>query len=141
MPRIVYNTSCKPQKMTLQSRFAEQKIEKRILFLKNKPGKLLKTNGEPKKQTGNKAKTKLAKLLKTIEGFKKQTGNKPENKAGHVVENKGSQKTNRKQTQDRLELLPALLELSSLPFGWRPFDSPVDSPRDAPRPDRRAPLR
>ena len=54
-----------------------------------------------KKQTGNKAETKLPKLLKTKNLAKKQTGNKPENKAGHVVENKNAAKnepeTNRRQ--------------------------------------------
>ncbi len=64
------------------------KNKKRILFLKNEPGKLLKTNDQPKKRTGNEPETKLPKSLKIKDGPKKRTGNKPENEAGHVVENK-----------------------------------------------------
>ena len=65
-----------------------------------------------KKQTGNKAETKLPKLLK-IKGWpKKQSGNKPENKAGHVVENNGLAKnkpeTKRKQTGNESSLEPSL---------------------------------
>ena len=54
------------------------KTEKRILFLKNKARKLLKTKDQLKKQTGNKAETKLPMLLKTKDWPEKQTGNKPE---------------------------------------------------------------
>ena len=60
----------------------------------------MKTKDQPKKQTGNKAETKLPILLKTKEWPEKQTGNKPENKAGQLVENQESVKikpeTNRK---------------------------------------------
>ena len=74
---------------------AGAKTEKRILFLKNKPGKLLKIKDNPKKQTGNKAETKLPKLLKKKKGPKKQTENKPETKLAMLLKIKRRQKTNR----------------------------------------------
>ncbi|MEJ2008619.1 MAG: hypothetical protein P8Z30_10775 [Acidobacteriota bacterium] len=74
-----------------------------ILFFKNKAGELLKTKDEPKKQTENKAETKLANLLKTIDTSKKQSGNKPENKAGHLVENTRSL-GNKPKTKRKLPL-------------------------------------
>ena len=72
----------------------EQEIlrNKRILFLKNEPGKLLQTKDLVKKRTGNEAKTKLANLLIIKNVPKKRTGNEPENEATEVVENKGSAK-------------------------------------------------
>ncbi|MEJ2009845.1 MAG: hypothetical protein P8Z30_17100 [Acidobacteriota bacterium] len=46
---------------------------KKNAFLKNKAGELLKTKDLSKKQTENKAETKLANALKIIEGPKKQS--------------------------------------------------------------------
>ncbi|MEJ2008776.1 MAG: hypothetical protein P8Z30_11585 [Acidobacteriota bacterium] len=91
--------------------------------MKNKAGELLKTKDEPKKQTGNKAKTKLAILLKTIETPKKQSENKPKNKAGHVVENKALPK-NKPETKRKSHSNPKrhiaglhlIRTLASLPF-------------------------
>ncbi|MEJ2008947.1 MAG: hypothetical protein P8Z30_12465 [Acidobacteriota bacterium] len=62
----------------------------------------MKTKDQPKKQTGNKAETKLAILLKIHGGPKKQSENKPENKAKQPVENKGSPK-NKPETNRRPE--------------------------------------
>ncbi|MEJ2009886.1 MAG: hypothetical protein P8Z30_17310 [Acidobacteriota bacterium] len=64
----------------------------------------MKRKDEPKKQTENKAETKLAKLLKIIKTSKKQSENKPENKAGQVVENKRSPK-NKPETNRRSEFM------------------------------------
>ena len=105
MPWIGYNTAEKSLKNDFARPFCTPKTEKRILFLKNEPGKLLKTNDKLKKRTGNEAKTKLPKLLKIKEWPKKRTGNKPENEAGHVIENKGSLK-NEPETNRNLSCLP-----------------------------------
>ena len=72
--------------------FDLEKTEKRILFLKNKPGKLLEAIDKSKKTNRNEAETKLPMSLKIKEGPKKRTGNEPENEAGQVIENKRCQK-------------------------------------------------
>ena len=84
----------------------EKKDKKRILFLKNEPGKLLKIKDKTKKRTGNEAETKLPNLLKIKKEPKKRTENEPENKAGHIVENKGSLK-NEPETNRKARLKPS----------------------------------
>ena len=73
------------------------KNKKRILFLKNEPGKLLKTKENGQKTNRNEPETKLPKLLKINDRPKKRTENEPENEASHVLENKGPAK-NRPET-------------------------------------------
>ncbi|MEJ2009932.1 MAG: hypothetical protein P8Z30_17550 [Acidobacteriota bacterium] len=68
----------------------------------------MKTKDEPKKQTENKAETKLAKLLKTIETPEKQSENKPENKPGQVVEITGCRKNKPKNKPENCRALPGL---------------------------------
>ena len=65
MTVIGYILAGKSLKNDVARPFCRAKTEKRILFLKNEPGKLLKTNDLAKKQTGNKPETKLPKLLRT----------------------------------------------------------------------------
>ena len=92
MPWIGYSTAEKSLKNDFARPFCTPKTEKRILFLKNEPVKLLKTNDKPKKTN------------------RKRSGNE----ATEVVENKGrAEKTNRKRTEERACIRPA----DSMPQG------------------------
>jgi hypothetical protein len=64
----------------------------KILFLKNEPEKLLKTQGKTTQLVENEPENEAEKLLKTLEGWK--------NEAGHVVENK---KSSKKRTENEPE--------------------------------------
>ena len=98
MPWIAYNVARKLSKNGVAKPFCTVKTEKRILFLKNEPGKLLKTQENSQKRTGNEPETKLPNLLKIKDWPKKRTGNEPETNLAMLLKTKGGQKTNRKQT-------------------------------------------
>ncbi|MEJ2008020.1 MAG: hypothetical protein P8Z30_07680 [Acidobacteriota bacterium] len=110
--RTLGNGGCR-RNSGLATSFLSGASRKKNAFLKNKAGELLKTKDLAKKQTGNKAETKLAILLKTMKTPRKQSGNKPENKAGQLVENKDPLK-NKPKT---MNLSPGLLRtgMASLP--------------------------
>ena len=92
-----YESQAKRSKISRTRAFCTLKAERRILFLKNEPKKLLKTKDRSKKQTENKPETNRAKSFKTQEGRKKKAKTNRKTKRASLLKIKGRVRSNRKE--------------------------------------------